>query len=193
MVKGYFIQYKFILPASIKHSSYTYQKLFRALYGYTQAVYKSNGRVYQYHRPGVLSTIPYIRPGKNCVIIPPGTFNTLTEFFKTGKNPTHKWTTKGDWKAVYYMDEKNIDEKQAAASLEALLDRTHISSNANESIRLLDELQNKQKQEKIEPIYANLLKSESRLIIDAVWFKDVYKVSENLKIFYNAYKDLKNR
>ncbi|MFH1240670.1 MAG: hypothetical protein V1672_05690 [Candidatus Diapherotrites archaeon] len=192
-VKGYFIQYKFILPESIKHSSYTYQKLFRALYGYTQAVYKSNGKIYQYYRRGVLSNIPYIRPGKNCVIIPPGTFNTLTEFFKTGKNPTHKWHVKGDWKAVYYMNEKNIDEKQVMSSLEALLDRTHVSSNAKDPSKLLDELQNKQKQEKTEPNYINLLKSESQAIVNSIWFKDVYLSSEKLKLFYDAYKDLKGK
>lgn len=192
VVKGYFIQYKFILPESIKHSSYTYQKLFRALYGYTQAVYKSNGKIYQYYRPGVLSNIPYIRPGKNCVIIPPGTFNLLTEFFKTGKNPTHRWRVKGDWKAVYYMNEKNIDEQQAIDSLEALLNRKHIS-NTKEPIKLLDELQNKQKQDKIEPGYVNFLKSESQTIVDSVWFKEVYSNSEKLKEFYDLYRELKNK
>src|SRR4030042_1173873 len=84
-VKGYFIQYKFIIPENMKHSSYTYQKLFRALYGYTQAVFKSNGKTYHYHRAGVLSATPYLRPGKNCVIIPPGKFQHLLDFFKTGR------------------------------------------------------------------------------------------------------------
>lgn len=63
-VRGYFIQYRFILPDSIKHSSYTYQKLFRAIYGYTQAVHKGSGKNYQYHRQGILSNYPFIRPGK---------------------------------------------------------------------------------------------------------------------------------
>ena len=140
VLRGYFIQYKFIVPESIKHSSYTYQKLFRALYGYTQNVTKSNGKSYKYHRRGVLSSTPYIRPGKNCVIIPPGTFNSLIDFFKTGKNPSHYWQGKGDWKAVYYMDEKNLTEDDVRAALEEQLDRTYIVTNTGEHKRLIEEI-----------------------------------------------------
>ncbi|GAG48539.1 unnamed protein product, partial [marine sediment metagenome] len=110
-VDSYFIQYKFILPESVSHSSYSYQKLFRALYGYTQAVNKSSGKNYKYHRQGVLSSYPYLRAGKNCVIIAPDAFQNLISFFKTGRNPAHKWEVKGNWKAVYYMDEKAIPEQ----------------------------------------------------------------------------------
>ena len=35
----------------------------------------------------------------------------MLDFFKTGKNPAHAWKFKGDWKAVYYMNEKDVDEK----------------------------------------------------------------------------------
>lgn len=190
-IKGYFIQYKFIFPESIKHSSYTYQKLFRALYGYTQAVYKSNGRSYQYHRKGVLSGVPYIRPGKNCVIIPPGTFQNLTEFFKTGKNPTHKWQSKGDWKAVYYMNEKDVEEEQVVSSLESLLERTYIPGNAKEPAKLLAELENKVSRSDVDPVYLNLLISESQKITDSAWFKEVYSKSEKMKKFYSLYRLLK--
>ena len=85
-VDAYFIQYKFIVPKSLSHSSYTYQKLFRALYGYTQAVYKSSGKTYKYHRKGVLSDVPFLRPTKNTVIIPVSALQKLLNFFNTGEN-----------------------------------------------------------------------------------------------------------
>ncbi|MCX6802380.1 MAG: hypothetical protein NT067_04680 [Candidatus Diapherotrites archaeon] len=130
-VDGYFIQYKFILPESTSHSSYSYQKLFRALYGYTQAVNKSSGKNYKYHRKGVLSDYPYLRAGKNCVIIAPDAFQGLIAFFKTGKNPTHNWETKGNWKAVYYMDEKAIPEQKIVKAVENLIDRSSVEKGAN--------------------------------------------------------------
>ena len=135
-VKGYFIQYKFIIPENMKHSSYTYQKLFRALYGYTQSVFKSNGKIYHYHRPGVLSSTPYLRPGKNCVIIPPGNFQKLLEFFKTGRNPAHVWKGKGDWKAVYYMNEKTVDEKNAVTAIESLLERYYVNTESGKKEKI---------------------------------------------------------
>src|SRR3989344_3839606 len=123
MYKGHFIKYNFIIPETTKHSSYTYQKLFRALYGYTQNVTKSNGKTYKYHRKGILSDIPYIRPGKNCVIIPPKSFAPLETFFKTGKNPTHYWKTKGNWKAVFYFEEKDLEENSVITALKELTER----------------------------------------------------------------------
>lgn len=123
MVQGVLIQYKFILPAGIKHSSYTYQKLFRAIYGYTQNVSKSNGKTYRYHRPGVLSTLPHTKPGKNAVLVPPSALAALADFFKTGKNPSHDWHVKGDWKAVYYTDQKVVSPAEATKALEAAAQR----------------------------------------------------------------------
>src|SRR3989344_9577320 len=140
MVKAYFIQYKFLAPETVKHSSYTYQKLFRALYGYTQNVSKSTGKSYKYHRPGVLSLGPYIRPGKNCVVIPQNQLSSLFEFFKTGRNPTHKWVGKGDWKAVYYMNEKEVGVIDLVKPLEDLIDRTFIGFPGDERLSLEDGL-----------------------------------------------------
>jgi len=133
-MKGYFIQYKFIVPESTKHSSYTYQKLFRALYGYTQNVTKSNGKTYHYLRKGILSDFPYIRPGKNCVIIPPKSFNSLDTFFKTGKNPSHYWRVKGDWKAVFYLDEKSLDENQVINAIKNQIKRAFQDSSSDEGV-----------------------------------------------------------
>lgn len=192
-VKGYFVQYKFVIPENTKHSSYTYQKLFRALYGYTQAVFKSNGKNYHYHRRGVLSNVPYIRPGKNCVITPPGAFSQLLEFFKTGKNPAHTWKLKGDWKAVYYMNEKDVDEKAAVQALEESLARQFVLSSSGDHETLLEEMAVLLKKEpaSIDKNYTALLVKEAEKIASVEWFKHLYLKSDKLSNFYAAYKKLK--
>jgi hypothetical protein len=191
--KGYFIQYKFIIPENLKHSSYTYQKLFRALYGYTQAVFKSSGKTYHYHRDGVLSGVPYVRPGKNCVIIPPGIFQKLIEFFKTGKNPAHSWRDKGSWKAVYYMNEKDIDDPTVVKAVEEILDRKFVLTSSKEHEKLADEITIAAGKTKgsLDPGYLSLLLSEAQLISGNEWFKATYTQSEKLKEFYTNIKKLK--
>jgi len=194
-VKGYFIQYKFIIPENMKHSSYTYQKLFRALYGYTQAVFKANGKTYHYHRPGVLSSTPYLRPGKNCVIIPPGNFQGLLEFFKTGRNPTHAWRGKGEWKAVYYMNEKIVDEKNAVSAIEEMLNRIFVSTASGKKEKLASELNlvlGSQKQLSQEKPCLKALLGQASDIVSNEWFKAVYPQSDSLGEFYSSYKKLKS-
>ena len=194
-LKGYFIQYKFILPEHIKHSSYTYQKLFRALYGYTQNVTKSTGKAYKYHREGVLSKSPYLRPGKNCVIIPHNTFNPLISFFKTGKNPTHYWRGKGDWKAVYYMDEKDLNEADVLSALESQIDRTYITTSTDSPQQLseaLDLILNRIKDStKIDSAYLTATLSDAEKVVSGQWFKEIYKKSPKLTSFYAKYKQVK--
>ncbi len=187
MVKAFFIQYKFLTPETVKHSSYTYQKLFRALYGYTQNVSKSNGKSYKYHRSGVLSLGPYIRPGKNCVIIPQNLLSPLFEFFKTGRNPTHKWVGKGDWKAVYYMNEKEIPASDLVKPLETLIDRTFVSFPGEEKRRLEDELAavntSQSSASKANEPYRKALAAEAQRIVGSEWFSLCSSKSERLKNF----------
>ena len=189
-IRGYFVQYRFIIPDSIKHSSYTYQKLFRAIYGYTQAVYKTSGKNYHYHRNGILSTFPYIRPGKNCVIIPPGAFQSLQEFFKTGHNPTHNWQQKGEWKCTYFLNEKDIQEKEVILALENLLSRKFIEGEeglvkfSSEMKRIVEKGANS--------TYKASFVKEAQSIVDLDWFKQVYQQSPVLLEFYELYKKLKN-
>lgn len=196
MVRAYFIQYKFIVPETIKHSSYTYQKLFRALYGYMQNVSKSNGKSYKYHRKGVLSGVPYLRPGKNCVIIPPQVFSPLIEFFKTGKNPTHRWAGKGDWKAVYYMNEKELPMEKLIVPLEELLDRTFIGASGetfslleSEMDRVLNSVKNNQT---VEEAYKKALLAEAQKITTFEWFALCTAKSPRLKKFANLTNSLKS-
>ncbi len=189
ILKGYFIQYKFILPETVKHTSYTYQKLFRALYGYTQAVNKSTGKNYKYHRKGVLSNMPYFRPGKNCVIIPEGSLQPLTSFFKTGKNPTHVWHVKGEWKAVYYMNEKKVELKEAVSALEGLVERTYTDTTKAKK-RLSEELERAAKNE-VDESYKSHLLSQAREICTHPWFSECHTASKKLSNFKANYDSLK--
>jgi len=190
-VRGYFVQYRFILPENIKHSSYTYQKLFRAIYGYTQAVNKSNGKTYRYHRLGILSKYPYIRPGKNCVIVPPKAFQPLQDFFKTGHNPTHNWTVKGEWKCTYFLNEKDVEDKLVVSSLEDMLSRKYIEGTDG-LVKVSNELERALKGD-MAPAYIKLLLSEARDLAEQDWFREVYSQSKSLSDFYSNYKELKQK
>jgi len=188
-VRGYFVQYRFMIPDTVKHSSYTYQKLFRGIYGYTQAVYKASGKNYHYHRSGILSNYPYLRPGKNCVIIPPAAFQSLQEFFKTGHNPTHNWETKGDWKCTYFLNEKDVLEKDIILALENLLSRKFIANNVMPT-KLSTELQ-RAAEKGVDGNYRALLIKDAQSIVDLEWFKLTYQQSPALQDFYNNLKKLK--
>jgi hypothetical protein len=188
-IRGYFVQYRFIIPDSVKHSSYTYQKLFRAIYGYTQAVYKNSGKNYHYHRKGILSNFPYIRPGKNCVIIPTSAFQSLQEFFKTGHNPTHNWQQKGEWKCTYFLNEKDIQDKEVIVALENLLSRKFIEGKEG-PIKLSSEMKRVLEKE-LNSSNKPILIKEAQNIVDLEWFKQVYQQVPSLLDFYEDYKKLK--
>jgi hypothetical protein len=188
-IRSYFVQYRFIIPDTVKHSSYTYQKLFRAIYGYTQAVYKASGKTYHYHRAGILSNYPYLRPGKNCVIIPPAAFQSLQEFFKTGHNPTHNWETKGEWKCTYFLNEKDVAEKEVVLAVENLLSRKFVEGQEG-LVKLSSEL--KRVVEKgADANYKSALLKDVQAIVDLDWFKQSYQLSPILQEFYSNYKSLK--
>ena len=195
-LKAYFIQYKFILPESIKHSEYTYQKLFRALYGYTQNVTKSNGKTYVYHRKGVLSDAPYLRVGKNSVVIHPSVFSKLKSFFNTGNNPTHKWNIKGDWKAVYYMDEKDVDEIKAAKALEEMLERFYVPNAEKGHEKLTSEMNiviaKSKNNESVDANYKKHLVDTASQISQMDWFKTCATKSTILVEFNEKLKHLKS-
>jgi len=175
MVKTYFIQYKFITPKNTKFPSYSYQKLFRSIYGYTQNITKSSGKVYKYYRTGVLSYYPYIKQGKNAVTIPTQALNPLINFFKTGKNPAHRWREKGDWNALYYLSEKNIKPEDLVNYVENHLKNHQI--NFNENIFRLEELLNKDLSKDLNSI---VLEDLSKLTLNN-WFDSTYSLSSFLQ------------
>jgi len=195
VAKGYFIQYKFILPENTKHSSYSYQKLFRALYGYTQNVSKSSGKTYTYHRPGVLTGTPHIRPGKNCVIIPRENFQSLISFFKTGINPAHKWRTKGDWKAVYYMNEKEIGDDDVLRALHELVDSHYVKTGEGSHSKVIEELEiisnAKKSSANYDRAYAKNVVDEAQKIISGPWFSEYKNKSQKLIDFANLVYSLR--
>lgn len=184
-LNAYFIQYKFIIPKSLSRSSYTYQKLFRALYGYTQAVYKSTGKTYKYHRKGILSDVPFLRPSKNSVIIPTDSLQKLINFFNTGENPAHRWIRKGEWKAVYYMNEKTISEQNAAKAVENMIDRQWVDFD-KEKRPLVEELSNIASG-KGETIYAQKILAACQKIVSHDWFLKGMPYSEKLTNFKKLY------
>lgn len=187
VLKGYFVQYKFYLPQRIKHSSYSYQKLFRAIYGYTQCVNKASGKAYKYHRPGVLSFSPYLRPGKNSVVIPEEDLPKLLDFFKTGNNPTHRWQTKGEWKVAYSMNEKTIKPQEAVESLEELIDRVFVPKNKTK-INIFEELKNiSANLDKADKNYVAMVLAEARKTISRPWFNECCELSSRLKEFKDLY------
>lgn len=179
----------------MKHSDYTYQKLFRALYGYNQNICKGSGKVYKYHRQGVLSDIPFVRPGKNSVIIPKEAFSKLKDFFNTGKNPAHKWQVKGDWKAVYYMDEKKIPEQEIVKAMEDLVSRTFIEKG-KEHTSLEEGLSNLVKQLKSNETpseeHKTYVLQASKKIVSLPWFKDCCTLSNKLKNINQLHIELSN-
>ena len=195
MAKGYFIQYKFILPESVDHSTYTYQKLFRAIYGYTQNVTKSNGKVYHYHRKGVLSNTPYIRPGKNTIIIHPSAFPRFKQFFATGQNPSHNWRSKGDWKGVYYMDEKDVQDQKIVQALEDLLDRTYLRLPGQAPGKIIEELRTildkYSLENRVDPNMKSVILQEAQPIVSHEWFKNNHSNSKILTEFNEKIKLLR--
>lgn len=195
-VLGYFIKYEFHLPKEVKHSSYNYQKLFRAIYGYTQNVSKGKGKVYRYYRKGVLSDVPYVKSGKNSIIIPPFAFSSFITFLKTGKNPTHYWRSKGDWKATYSLYEESLPEKEVVAALEALAERLYLTSDDGlGDVKLKDRLDMviTKKAESGKPgkiLVSDALKSLG-VLVNNDWFKACYKSSPSLSALYSKYLSLK--
>ncbi len=131
-MKGYSVKYTF--KGGKKHSSYEYQRFFRAIYGYTQVVRKRNGKEYKYMREGVLTRFPYIRIGRCHVIIPEEALGPLVEFFKTAKNPAHKFQYLGEWKVSYFLEEITVKPEQARDAVLSALDRILVGGASLSSI-----------------------------------------------------------
>ena len=120
-MKGFLIRYKY--RGAKPSSSYSYQRFFRALYGYTQVVTKSNGASYVYYREGVLTTYPYIHEGRNTMIIPENALEPLINFFKEGKNPAHSFEDLSNWTVTYYVEETTVDPPSALRAIYSALNR----------------------------------------------------------------------
>ncbi len=165
-MKGYLIRYKY--QGERPSPKYEYQRFFRALYGYTQVVKKSNGKMYVYYREGVLTLYPYIKQGRNSVIIPDNALKPLVDFFKEGKNPAHEFQDIKDWKVTYYVEETDVSENMAHKAIEDALKRIFIRTDTG--LRSIKEV--------IDSLYVSLdelaeIKLKTRHIIQSNWFSSL--------------------
>ena len=103
---------------------------------------------------------------------------------------THYWKEKGDWKAVYYMDEKELTNIDIIKAFSSLLNRKYIRVNDEYGL-LKDQLKIFAKSENPNEIAIKLLLEEIVPIINNEWFKQVYKESDILNDFYSDYLSIK--
>ncbi|MDN5358360.1 MAG: hypothetical protein PWP76_203 [Candidatus Diapherotrites archaeon] len=124
---GYRVMYS--IKWSGKKSAYIYQRFFRAIYGYTQVVVKGNGRRYVYYREGVLTKYPFIKEGKNMVVVPDNALQPLLNFLKTGQNPAHRFSFSANWPELvkYSMEETSVDDHPASMAVLEALGRIKVS------------------------------------------------------------------
>lgn len=190
-IRSILLKYKFSFIENTKHSSYLYQKVFRSIYGYTQNVTKRNNKVYSYFRNGILSNIPYIKTSKNSVILPLGCDIELIEYFETGKNPTHNWRSKGEWKVEYTKDFIDIDIETITKAIEDLLDKYKVINDENKEVKLADEIKLILLKENLNQTYVSSIYNTMKKIIDLNWFNETHKQSTELSKFYENYNKLK--
>jgi len=190
-IRSVLLKYKFSFIENTKHSSYLYQKVFRSIYGYTQNVTKNNNKVYSYSRNGILSNIPYIKTSKNAVILPLGSEYELIEYFDTGKNPTHNWKTKGDWKVEYTKDFIDVDLDSVTKAIDDLLNHYKIINNENKQVKLIDEIKLILLKDNLSPTYISYIYNTMKKIIDLNWFSETNKQPQIISDFYDNYNKFK--
>jgi len=104
---------------------------------------------------------------------------------------------KGDWKAVYYLNEKEVEDADVISSLENLLDRTYILNPSKEHGSLFPEMEKAKKllleKKKLDLNHSQTILTESKKIINYPWFKEVYSKSDKLKQFYLMYTLFKDQ
>ncbi|MBN1159974.1 MAG: hypothetical protein JXA43_01910 [Candidatus Diapherotrites archaeon] len=182
---GSYVKYMFHVPGVSNWSEYRYQKLFRLLYGYTQVVTKSNGARYVYHRPGILSFVPYIKAGKNAVIVPQEVLQNVITFFKKGRfgsTPEEQ-----NWKVTYYVETVPIKQDQLLDAFECLMERLRAPSgnNLDETIAKVAEANDYNYR------HLNLLLYNTGKICNSEWFGEAKKQSERLQVLHDSYITLK--
>lgn len=192
MVKSYMVKYKIKMNGDYNHSDYNYQKIFRAIYGYTQNVTKGNGKVYIYHRPGVLSKTPYIKKGKNEVIIPKDNLTSLLDFFKTGENPAHKWSEKGNWQATYTLYDIDISEQQAKKAIDKLINSVFIVDDEGVTKRIINILEDYKEKTPSLPL-KNIILTEIKKIQSLEWYSSIQDKTNLIKQFEDLSREFKSK
>jgi len=193
MAKAYMVKYKVKMVGDYNHSDYGYQKIFRAIYGYTQNVTKGNGKIYIYHRPGVLSKTPYLKKGKNEVIVPRDSLTPLLDFFKTGDNPAHKWSEKGNWTATYTLYDIDISEQQAKKAMDRTINSTFLlddDGNVKRILNILEEIFENNKTPSL-PL-KNALITEIKKLTNFEWYTFISDKTTLMKRFETLVSRFKN-
>lgn len=193
MTKAYMVKYKVKMNGEYNHSDYNYQKIFRAIYGYTQNVTKGNGKIYIYHRPGILSKTPYIKKGKNEVIIPKDNLTNLLDFFKTGENPAHKWAEKGNWQATYTLYDIDISEQQAKKAIDKLINSVFVVDDEGNTKRIINVLEDFVDNKTPSLPLKNILLGEIKKIQNLEWYSSVSEKTNIIKQFEDLVKNFKNK
>ena len=192
-----YIKYKFIFNNNIKHSSYLYQKVFRSIYGYTQNVTKKNKQVYQYYRKGVIEDLPYLRPGKNCLILPINTEHKLINFFNTGKSTTHNFREKGDYSIEYTIDKVEINDIEIIKCIEDFINNYYIISIDGNNNKLINELDliinNSEYFSKYKKANRDNLINKLNNIVSSDWFVKCKNKSELILEFINKINIIKEK
>ncbi|MDD4983257.1 MAG: hypothetical protein PHH82_00250 [Candidatus ainarchaeum sp.] len=183
MVDAFLVRYKIKVLDEVKHSSYLYQKLFRAIYGYTQVVCKQTGKKYVYHRPGVLSKFSYIKEGKNEIIVTKDGFSYLINFFKTGKNPAHNWQSKGNWTASYSVVDVSMDEAKITKAVENQIRSTYVIDNQGNYRLLVDLLEELSLGKHIDKVFLKQYENIINFIKSGSWYDAALKRSGLVKKF----------
>jgi len=190
-----YIKYKFIFNDNIKHSSYLYQKMFRSIYGYTQNVTKKDKKTYWYYRAGVLEDIPYIRPGKNSIIIPINTEHKIINFFNTGKSPIHNFKEKGEWSINYDIEKIEINQEDIIKTIDDFINSTIVISIDGKNTKLIDELNkiinDKEYASKFKKANKNNLISKINKILEIDWVDKTKESSENVKLLISLFDKAK--
>jgi len=190
-----YIKYKFIFNNNIKHSSYLYQKVFRSIYGYTQNVTKKDKQVYQYYRKGVIDDLPYLRPGKNCLILSLNTEHKLINFFNTGKSTTHNFKERGEYSIDYTIDKIEINDIEIINCLENYITNYNIISVNSKINKLINELDliinEKDYFSKYKKANKDNLINKLNFIISIDWFIKCKNSSELIIDFYNKINKVK--
>lgn len=184
------IKYKFIFNNLNNKSSYIYQKVFRSIYGYNQAVYKKKSKQYIYFREGILSSIPYIKSGKNSVIVPIGYEQKLINYFETGINPAHTWREKGDWKVEYEINNIELDIVNISVGVESFIKNYNVLSNNFKDYNLLEFELNKivNNSEEVTDKYIFYLKKKIEDLFTFDWINKSIEYSDYVKNIYEKYK-----
>ncbi|MFA5745358.1 MAG: hypothetical protein WC932_00660 [archaeon] len=186
-----YIKYKFIFNNNINHSAYLYQKVFRSIYGYTQNVTKKDKKTYLYHREGVLENIPYIKSGKNSIVIPIDTEHSIINFFNTGKSPIHNFREKGEWTIDYTIEKVEIDDTDIIRNIDSYIDSLVIISLDGNNKKLLDELNklitDSEYLSKYKKANKDNLINKMKIIQNIDWIIKCKDKSEKVKLFYELY------